>query len=92
LSEREVCFGGSTNWFGTLPAQAWEDFICPNHDPNRNRPFYLTTKEAYTRPTPYPKLTLSTRGLDWSLWNLPIYVAFRIKVGEVDLAVVFGLY
>jgi hypothetical protein len=41
LSEREVCFGGSTNWFGTLPAQAWEDFICPNHDPDRNRPFYL---------------------------------------------------
>jgi flavodoxin len=41
LSEREVCFGGSTNWFGTLPAQAWEDFICPNHDPDWNMPFYL---------------------------------------------------
>jgi hypothetical protein len=43
LSEREVCFGGSTNWFGTLPAHAWEDFICPNHDPDRNMPFYITS-------------------------------------------------
>jgi hypothetical protein len=41
LSEREVCFGGSTNWFGTLPTQAWEDFICLNHDPDWNKPFYL---------------------------------------------------
>jgi hypothetical protein len=48
LSEREVCFGGSTNWFGTLPAHAWEDFIYPNHDPDRNRPFYLMRQLSFS--------------------------------------------
>jgi hypothetical protein len=31
LFEREVCFGGSTYWFGTLEDQVWEDFNCPNY-------------------------------------------------------------
>jgi hypothetical protein len=47
LSKREVCFGRSTNWFRTLLAQAWEDFICPNHDPDPNRPFYLKRRHIF---------------------------------------------
>jgi hypothetical protein len=47
LYEGEVCFGGSTYWFGTLEDKVLEVFNCPNCDPDRNKFLYLKALILY---------------------------------------------